>query len=158
MNLCYEVNTHFLSLCTLISPVNRQQSPKKSCSKADGTMMKKAWLFRAFSKTLTLARFSSSLRSFFSSAASISIKRVTKSNFDSSLEELRHHVRAADFVSIDLEMTGVTSAPWRESLEFDRSDVRYLKVKDSAEKFAVVQFGVCPFRWDGSKESFLAYP
>ncbi|KAH7861637.1 hypothetical protein Vadar_028733 [Vaccinium darrowii] len=53
-------------------------------------------------------------------------------------------------------MTGVTSAPWRESFELDRFDIRYLKVKDSAEKFAVVQFGVCPFRWDSSKQSFIA--
>jgi poly(A)-specific ribonuclease len=83
---------------------------------------------------------------------------VTKHNFDSALSELRRHVAAADFVAIDLEMSGVTSAPWRESFEFDRSDVRYLKVKDSAEKFAVVQFGVCPFRWDSSKFSFIAHP
>ncbi|WMV57388.1 hypothetical protein MTR67_050773, partial [Solanum verrucosum] len=26
----------------------------------------------------------------------------------------------ADFVVVDLEMTGVTSAPWRESFDFDR--------------------------------------
>ncbi|KAJ8637100.1 hypothetical protein MRB53_011367 [Persea americana] len=120
--------------------------------------MKKPCMIRAFSKTLTLARSSPSHRHFSSSHASISIKRVTKSNFESALEDLRRHVRAADFVSVDLEMTGITSAPWRESLELDRSDVRYLKVKDSAEKFAVVQFGVCPFRWDGSKESFVAHP
>lgn len=61
-------------------------------------------------------------------------------------------------MAVDLEMTGVTSAPWRESFEFDRSDVRYLKVKDSAEKFAVVQVGVCPFRWDSAKGSFIAHP
>lgn len=127
--------------------------------------MKKPWLL-LFSETLTLtlARCSSSpsscrrLFSSPSSAASIAVKRVTKLNFDSSLEDLRNHVRAADFVSVDLEMTGITSAPWRDSLEFDRSDVRYLKVKDSAEKFAIVQFGVCPFRWDPSKESFVAHP
>ncbi|XP_043690392.1 poly(A)-specific ribonuclease PARN [Telopea speciosissima] len=97
-------------------------------------------------------------RSFCSATSTFSLKKVTKTNFDSALEDLRGHVRDADFVSIDLEMTGVTSAPWRESFEFDRYDVRYLKVKDSAEKFAVVQFGVCPFRWDASKESFVAHP
>lgn len=55
-------------------------------------------------------------------------------------------------------MTGVTSSPWRDSFQFDRSDVRYLKVRDSASRFAVVQFGVCPFRWDSSNQSFVAYP
>lgn len=61
-------------------------------------------------------------------------------------------------MAVDLEMTGVTSAPWRESFDFDSSDVSYLKVKDSAGKFAVVQFGVCPFRWDSSQKSFIAHP
>ncbi|CAK8565755.1 unnamed protein product [Lathyrus sativus] len=86
------------------------------------------------------------------------LKMVTVANFEPSLAELRHHVRSSDFVSIDLEMTGVTSSPWRESFKFDRSDVRYLKIRDSASRFAVVQFGVCPFRWDSSNQSFVAYP
>ncbi|KAF5198503.1 Poly(A)-specific ribonuclease PARN [Thalictrum thalictroides] len=55
-------------------------------------------------------------------------------------------------------MTGITSAPWRESFDFDRFDVRYLKVKDSVEKFAVVQFGICPFKWDSDKEAFITHP
>eukprot|EP01018_Ginkgo_biloba_P023203 Gb_26782 [translate_table: standard] len=83
---------------------------------------------------------------------------VTRNNFDSTLEELRVHVRDADFISIDLEMTGITSAPWRDNFEFDTFNVRYSKLKDSAEKFAVVQFGVCPFRWDSAKGHFFAYP
>lgn len=124
--------------------------------------MKQHLMVRVFSKTLTLIPFSrpSSAASFSTSTASSSfaIKNVTKSNFDSSLADLQRHVRDSDFVSIDLEMTGVTSAPWRESFEFDRFDIRYLKVKDSAEKFAVVQFGVCPFRWDRNKQSFIAHP
>ncbi|KAK9057183.1 hypothetical protein SSX86_024550 [Deinandra increscens subsp. villosa] len=121
--------------------------------------MKQRLMIRAFSKTLTLIPFYRTSRTTFSTASSsFAIKNVTKSNFDSSLADLQRHVRDSDFVSIDLEMTGVTSSPWRESFEFDRFDVRYLKVKDSAEKFAVVQFGVCPFRWDPTKQSFIAHP
>ncbi|PKA51570.1 Poly(A)-specific ribonuclease PARN [Apostasia shenzhenica] len=88
----------------------------------------------------------------------VAVKRVTISNFWSVLDDLRVRVREADFVAVDLEMTGVTSAPWRQSFEFDRSDVRYFKVKDSVEKFAVVQFGVCTFQWDASLGSFIAHP
>uniref|UniRef100_A0A5B7BS44 Putative poly(A)-specific ribonuclease PARN n=1 Tax=Davidia involucrata TaxID=16924 RepID=A0A5B7BS44_DAVIN len=126
--------------------------------------MKKRLMVRGLSETLTLASNNtfSFTRLFCSSTTSTSstfaLKNVTKSNFECALNDLRRHVRDADFVSIDLEMTGVTSAPWRESFEFDRFDVRYLKVKDSAEKFAVVQFGVCPFRWDPSKQCFTAHP
>lgn len=93
-----------------------------------------------------------------SGGGSVASKQVTRSNFDAALDGLKSCVQESDFVAVDLEMTGVTSAPWRDSFEFDRSDVRYLKLKDSAEKFAVVQFGVCPFRWEPSKGSFFAHP
>uniref|UniRef100_A0A7N0U321 Uncharacterized protein n=1 Tax=Kalanchoe fedtschenkoi TaxID=63787 RepID=A0A7N0U321_KALFE len=111
---------------------------------------------RALARALT-----SSSHHFCTSAESSTqfpMKHVTRSNFESSLEDLRRHVKASDFVSIDLEMTGLTSAPWRDSYEFDRFDVRFLKVKDSAENFAVLQFGVCPFRWDPEKQSLVANP
>ncbi|CAH2033420.1 unnamed protein product [Thlaspi arvense] len=125
----------------------------------------KRWPLRPLASALVRSHFSSSAAetvtvSTATAAATgaFPLKHVTRSNFETTLDDLRSHVKAADFVAIDLEMTGVTSAPWRDSLEFDRYDVRYLKVKDSAEKFAVVQFGVCPFRWDSSTQSFVSHP
>lgn len=110
----------------------------------------------------SLARAITSSRRYICTASEPSsqfpLKHVTRSNFESVLEELRAHVKAADFVSIDLEMSGVATAPWRGPFEFDRFDVRYLNVKDSAENFAVLQFGVCPFRWDSEKQSLIAHP
>ncbi|KAI3466414.1 hypothetical protein Pfo_023077 [Paulownia fortunei] len=127
--------------------------------------MKKNYLVRVLTRAQTQARtrISPLTRSLCSSpsppsGADVALKNVTKSNFEPALAELRRHVRESDFVSIDLEMTGVTSAPWRESFEFDRPDIQYLKIKDSADKFAVVQFGVCPFRWDPHSHSFVAHP
>ncbi|KAJ0101365.1 hypothetical protein Patl1_03932 [Pistacia atlantica] len=115
--------------------------------------MKKRWPVASLARALTHSYCSST-----TTTTPFPLKHVTKSNFDSALSSLRHHIRSADFVAVDLEMTGVTSAPWRDSFEFDRYDVHYLKVKDSAEKFAVVQFGVCPFRWDPLNRSFIAHP
>ncbi|KAK1321170.1 Poly(A)-specific ribonuclease PARN [Acorus calamus] len=43
-------------------------------------------------------------------------------------------------------------------IKFDSLDVGYLKVKDSAERFVVVHFSVCPFRWEPSKDSFIVHP
>ncbi|TVU14110.1 hypothetical protein EJB05_37556, partial [Eragrostis curvula] len=89
---------------------------------------------------------------------SVAVKQVTRGNLAESLEELRVRVREAAFVGIDLEMSGVTSAPWRDTFELDRADVRYLKLRDSAQRFAALQLGVCPFRWDPAKSAFVAHP
>ncbi|KAL3508359.1 hypothetical protein ACH5RR_027760 [Cinchona calisaya] len=122
-------------------------------------VMRQLFIIRAFHKTLiSLSSTRHFCASSSTSTSAFALKNVTKSNFESALSDLRRHVKDADFVAVDLEMTGVTSAPWRESFEFDRFDIQYLKVKDSAEKFAVVQFGVCPFRWDPHKQSFIAHP
>ena len=158
--------SNLLSSSTPSKPQNPKPRTKKQtvCSRRhrhrhrhSHTTMKRLYPI-TLSRALSRALSSSSSTSSSAQSTAFPLKHVTKGNFESALAELRRHVAAADFVAIDLEMSGVTSAPWRESFEFDRSDVRYLKVKDSAEKFAVVQFGVCPFRWDSSKLSFIAHP
>ncbi|XP_010240011.1 poly(A)-specific ribonuclease PARN isoform X2 [Brachypodium distachyon] len=88
----------------------------------------------------------------------VAVKQVTRGNLAEALEELRARVRDAAFVGLDLEMSGVTSAPWRDTFELDRADVRYLKLRDSAQRFAALQLGVCPFRWDPAKSAFVAHP
>ncbi|KAK9121325.1 hypothetical protein Syun_018942 [Stephania yunnanensis] len=125
--------------------------------------MKARRLIRALSLSFSVAPKTPTSRSFCSSSRTsspkiFSVKKITRKNFNSALSDLRRQVREADFLSVDLEMTGITTAPWRESFVFDRLDILYLKIKDSVENFAAVQFGVCPFRWDASKDCFIAYP
>ncbi|OAY73147.1 Poly(A)-specific ribonuclease PARN [Ananas comosus] len=120
-------------------------------------------LVRACSRTLTLTLTLGPSRPISSgeaggSGGGAAVKKVTRWNFAEALEGLRARVREADFVAVDLEMTGVTTAPWRDAFEFDRPDVRYLKLRDSARSFAVVQLGVCPFRWHAATSSFRAHP
>jgi poly(A)-specific ribonuclease len=64
----------------------------------------------------------------------VAVKQVTRGNLAESLEELRVRVREATFVGIDLETSGVTSAPWRDTFELDRSDVRYLKLRAAVRR------------------------
>src|SRR6185503_15609741 len=71
----------------------------------------------------------------------VPVKQVTRGNLAEALDELRVCVREAAFVGLDLEMSGVTSAPWRHTFELDRDDVPYLKLRDSAERFAALQLG-----------------
>ncbi|KAJ7562335.1 hypothetical protein O6H91_03G065000 [Diphasiastrum complanatum] len=103
------------------------------------------------------------LKSSCSSAAAtaaspIIMANVTRKNFKEALEQLKKQVQAADFVALDLEMTGVLSAPWRRNIELDTLNTRYYNLKDSAEKFQVLQCGVCPFQWDKAGNKYIAHP
>ena len=91
-------------------------------------------------------------------AGLISMANVTRRNFAESLEQLKGQLAGADFVAVDLEMTGVESTKWRRNLELDSYETRYQNLKHSAEKFAVWQCGVCPFKWSATKKKWIAYP
>jgi poly(A)-specific ribonuclease len=60
-------------------------------------------------------------------------------------------------MEVDLEMCGVTGAHWWDTFELDRADVRYLKLYDFTVRFASLQLGVCPFRWDPAKYASVAH-
>jgi poly(A)-specific ribonuclease len=98
-------------------------------------------------------------RSFSARATGLlAMANVTKRNFEDAYEQLKGHLQKADFVAIDLEMTGVESTMWRRNLEMDTCETRYQNLKHSAEKFAVWQCGVCPFKWDETGKKFIAFP
>lgn len=83
---------------------------------------------------------------------------VTRRNFAESLEQLKVQLSGADFVAVDLEMTGVESTKWRRNWDLDSYETRYQNLKHSAEKFAVWQCGVCPFKWNEAEKKWIAYP
>ncbi|KAA8550537.1 hypothetical protein F0562_002221 [Nyssa sinensis] len=84
------------------------------------------------------------------------IKQVTKSNFNESLEEIKNHIHDCDFVAVSLRKTGSYSAPWHRVLPIDTTETAYFKAKYAAEKFQVLQFAVCPFSIRTSK--VIAHP
>ncbi|CAA6659814.1 unnamed protein product [Spirodela intermedia] len=69
-----------------------------------------------------------------------SVKQVTRSNFAEALQQIREHIRDADFIAVSSQKTGTA----------------YLKAKVAAERFELLQFAICPFRLQGSK--VVAYP
>ncbi|KAJ1688336.1 hypothetical protein LUZ63_019726 [Rhynchospora breviuscula] len=90
----------------------------------------------------------------------VEVKQVRRGHsYHDSLTSL---IQNASFVALDAEMTGVASTPWRESFEWDSADVRFLKLRHSASRFALLQFGLCPFipQRDASSGvlSFVAHP
>ncbi|CAK9206078.1 unnamed protein product [Sphagnum jensenii] len=101
---------------------------------------------------------SSSSASGIKGVGLVAMANVTKRNFVEAYEQLKRHLQVADFVAIDLEMTGVESTVWRRHQEMDTCEIRYQNLKHSAEKFAVWQCGVCPFKWDQTGKKFIAFP
>ncbi|XP_020228430.1 poly(A)-specific ribonuclease PARN-like isoform X2 [Cajanus cajan] len=86
------------------------------------------------------------------------VKQVTTSNFHESLEEIKTHISASDFVAISLGKTGSPSAPsWLRPLPFDTAQTAYSKARRSAHRFQLLHFAVCPFSVTHSNH-LIAHP
>ncbi|XP_038986940.1 poly(A)-specific ribonuclease PARN-like isoform X2 [Phoenix dactylifera] len=90
------------------------------------------------------------------------VKQITKSNFSAALQQIKVHIQDADFIAVSSQKTGDLAAssshryPWRRILPIDIAETAYLKAKLAAETFELLQFAVCPFRFQGSK--VVAFP
>ena len=85
---------------------------------------------------------------------------ITSDNYFQKEQEIIMDIQKCDFLSFDLEMTGIAMGG-RHFL--DSPSERYLKHKMSAEKFRIIQFGLVPwFRKadsiDKNKISYEAKP
>ncbi|KAL7124587.1 hypothetical protein ABFS83_14G058900 [Erythranthe nasuta] len=85
-----------------------------------------------------------------------SVKQVTNSNFSEALQEIKDCIFNSDFVAVSLQKTGGHSATWQRILPIDTAETAYMKVKDAATRFQILQFSVCPFSVKGSK--LIAHP
>lgn len=70
---------------------------------------------------------------------------IVRDNFFEKLPLIEKLIRDADFISIDLEMTGVKSDS--RIYSFDSSQKGYQKMISSASKYTITQLGLCPFKW-----------
>ena len=59
----------------------------------------------------------------------------------------------ADFISIDGEFTGLHNEESKNSA-LDTPAERYAKTRKSVNKFLLVQFGLCTFRYDKKKKKY----
>ncbi|XVE78187.1 hypothetical protein DITRI_Ditri13aG0123700 [Diplodiscus trichospermus] len=86
-----------------------------------------------------------------------SVKQVTKSNFNDSLQEFKSHLSSSDFVAVSLQSTGSFSASWHRVSSFDTQETAYLKARRAADRFQLLQFAVCPFIISGSEVTAHPY-
>ncbi|KAK8711759.1 hypothetical protein V6N13_147026 [Hibiscus sabdariffa] len=86
-----------------------------------------------------------------------SVKQVTKSNFNDSLQEFKSHLSSSDFVAVSLQNTGSFSASWNRVSSFDTPETAYLKARRASERFQLLQFAICPFTISDSKVTAHPY-
>ena len=73
---------------------------------------------------------------------------VTRANFATLLPSILHHIKCAEFITIDAEMTGLTTGPNSKYRPYDEIQERYRKLRDSASNFGMLQLGIAAFNYD----------
>jgi poly(A)-specific ribonuclease len=72
---------------------------------------------------------------------------ITKENFLELLPRIQKCISEAEFIAIDEEMTGINlSDPSLRYRKDETIDARYLKMFPVANRFNIIQFGLCTFR------------
>ncbi|KAK3931125.1 Poly(A)-specific ribonuclease PARN [Frankliniella fusca] len=85
---------------------------------------------------------------------------VTRKNFYELLPNLKKSLSEAEFITVDLEFTGLTSGGRElDPMPFDTPQQYYDKVHQKALDFLPLQLGVCIFQYDssGNKFTYQAY-
>lgn len=70
---------------------------------------------------------------------------LVRDNFFEKLPLIEKSICDADFIAIDLEMTGIKSET--RVYSFDSSQKGYQKMITAASKYSITQIGLCPFKW-----------
>ncbi|XP_049850795.1 poly(A)-specific ribonuclease PARN-like [Schistocerca gregaria] len=78
---------------------------------------------------------------------------VTDNNFQDVLPTFKKCLGKCDFLSVDLEFSGLKSYQTGQDF-FDSPQKYYGKLRESASRYIPMQFGICTFKWDKYKESY----
>ena len=69
---------------------------------------------------------------------------VTRDNFEQIYPSFVENLAKCDFVSFDLEMSGINNASReQQNAKSDDPDTRYLKMVGPATRYAIIQYGIC---------------
>ncbi|RPB02215.1 ribonuclease CAF1 [Choiromyces venosus 120613-1] len=86
---------------------------------------------------------------------------VNNANFRYLLPDIIDSIESSSFVAIDLELSGIhkTFGPRNTPLNRKQNlEERYQEVKAAAERFQVLQFGLCAVSYDEILESYICRP
>ena len=79
---------------------------------------------------------------------------ITRHNFAEKLPVIEEAIANASFIAIDGEFTGLHDDSTTKQSSLDTPAERYLKSRNTAKKFLLVQFGVCTFQYDSKTDQF----
>ncbi|KAI8068731.1 ribonuclease H-like domain-containing protein [Gongronella butleri] len=79
------------------------------------------------------------------------------SDFAGKLSVIKEAIDGCDYMAIDTELSGLHRPAGRAD-HLQTRDFRYQELKEASERFIVVQFGLCTFRWDEPSGRYMAQP
>ncbi|CAO3613665.1 unnamed protein product [Cunninghamella blakesleeana] len=79
---------------------------------------------------------------------------ISRQDFVRKLPTVKAAIDECDFMAIDTELSGL-HRPINKK-RFDTLENRYKEYKEATEKFVIIQFGLCTFKWDNPSGRYIA--
>ncbi|KAG1458204.1 hypothetical protein G6F46_003316 [Rhizopus delemar] len=81
---------------------------------------------------------------------------ISRQQFVEKLSIVEEAIKECDVIAIDTELSGL-HRPLNNKRLYSLQD-RYIEYKEATERFIVIQFGLCTFKWDASSGRYIAKP
>ncbi|KAI8342104.1 ribonuclease H-like domain-containing protein [Chlamydoabsidia padenii] len=81
---------------------------------------------------------------------------IPRQEFGKKLPLIKEAIDECDFMAIDTELSGLHRPGGGKRIE--TRDYRYNEYKEASERFAIIQFGLCTFKWDQPSGRYIAKP
>lgn len=75
---------------------------------------------------------------------------ILRSTFDTSIPYLLSSISSCDFLALDTEFTGLSTAAADQTNGFDTTEARYQKIRRECTRYWACQLGICTFTYEGN--------
>ncbi|KAI7889260.1 ribonuclease H-like domain-containing protein [Mucor mucedo] len=81
---------------------------------------------------------------------------ISRQQFAQKLSAIEKAIQESDVIAIDTELSGL-HRPFTPVRLYSMKD-RYVEYKEASERFLIIQFGMCTFKWDQPSGRYIAKP
>ncbi|GAA5813345.1 hypothetical protein MFLAVUS_006822 [Mucor flavus] len=81
---------------------------------------------------------------------------ISRHQFAQKLSSVEKAIKECDVIAIDTELSGL-HRPYTPVRLYSMKD-RYVEYKEATERFLIIQFGMCTFKWDEPSGRYIAKP